>query len=237
MKCKIYVINVTELNNEEVFDYWMSRMPQKRRDKIDRIKPLPEKCRSLGAGILFLHAMKELNVDHELLETANGENGKPYLVNAPGIYFNMAHSGDYAALAIADEEVGIDIEAYGSPSRMKQVIKRVLSSKERDYIDKKYGLTADDSDLNCMFYRIWSMKESIIKCIGTGLATDLREVEIELWREDMGVHDCSAGGQSFLAKEYEDVTGYAISVCFRSNTNVVFPEKISQLTPSGIEEI
>ena len=38
------------------------------------------------------------------------ENGKPYLAEGQGIYFNLSHSGEYVACAVSGEEVGCDIE-------------------------------------------------------------------------------------------------------------------------------
>lgn len=36
-------------------------------------------------------------------------HGKPYLLNYPDVHFNISHSGEYVACAVADSPVGVDI--------------------------------------------------------------------------------------------------------------------------------
>ena len=40
--------------------------------------------------------------------------GKPFLINAVEIHYNISHSGSYAACVVADLPVGIDIEQIKS---------------------------------------------------------------------------------------------------------------------------
>ena len=46
----------------------------------------------------------------EILEIHRTKYGKPYLTNVGGLYFNISHSGNLIAMAIARCPVGIDIE-------------------------------------------------------------------------------------------------------------------------------
>lgn len=48
--------------------------------------------------------------DAAKLTVAREANGKPYFPDAPQLHFNLSHAGEYVALAIGDEPVGIDIE-------------------------------------------------------------------------------------------------------------------------------
>lgn len=43
------------------------------------------------------------------LQAAYGPKGKPYIRQVPW-HYNLSHSGDYAALAVSDAPVGIDIQ-------------------------------------------------------------------------------------------------------------------------------
>ena len=49
-----------------------------------------------------------LNIEHEEQLIIN-ENGNPFL-KAGEPFFNLSHSGNYVVLAIADCEIGVDIE-------------------------------------------------------------------------------------------------------------------------------
>ena len=64
-----------------------------------------DKARRLVAGLL-LRNVCGVTDDSQLMY---GKNGKPYLKDK-SIYFNLSHSGDYVVLAVADYEVGVDIE-------------------------------------------------------------------------------------------------------------------------------
>ena len=88
------------------------------------------------------------------------ENGKPYFANGP--YFNISHSGDYVVMAIADKEVGIDIEE-NRPKDMTMLLK-IFNEAESKMIKEH----AD-------FYYLWCAKESLIKCIG-GTVSHIKEV-------------------------------------------------------------
>ena len=88
------------------------------------------------------------------------ENGKPYFANGP--YFNISHSGDYAVMAVANKEVGVDIEE-NKPKDMTMLLK-IFNEAEAKMIKEH----AD-------FYYLWCAKESLIKCIG-GTVSHIKEV-------------------------------------------------------------
>lgn len=71
------------------------------------IRSIREKRIKTGAdsGISF---KEYLGVENDA-QLVISKNGKPMLVDARK-HFNLSHSGKYVVLAIADQEVGIDIE-------------------------------------------------------------------------------------------------------------------------------
>ena len=72
---------------------------------IKKHKRETDKKQELIAGYL----LKEyLGVENDA-QLVISKNGKPMLVDARK-HFNLSHSGKYVVLAIADQEVGIDIE-------------------------------------------------------------------------------------------------------------------------------
>ena len=87
-------------------------------------------------------------------------SGKPYLANGP--FFNVSHSGEYIVLvAYKDRDVGVDIEKINE-NRLDG-IRFVLNQEEKSI-----------SDADTLF-QIWSNKESLIKCLSTGLK-DIKSV-------------------------------------------------------------
>lgn len=105
-----FIMDITPLNNQEVFDYYYDISPKTRKEKSDRLKIREDKARCIGAYALLRFAVGDYtpyNLDN--LEILTDNNGKPYVKNNP-FYFSLAHSGKYAVCALSDTQVGIDIE-------------------------------------------------------------------------------------------------------------------------------
>lgn len=86
--------------------------------------------------------------------------GKPYLINHYNIYFNISHTKEYLIFAVADSELGIDLE-YIDDNLDMNIKDIVFSPQECELIE-----TAKE------FYTLWSKKEAYLKYLGTGFLTD-----------------------------------------------------------------
>lgn len=84
-----------------------------------------------------------------------GENEKPL---AKGRYFNVSHSHGLVAIALSKtSDVGVDLELVRP---VKESLKEfVCSTKEAEF-------AKDNKD----FYKVWTAKEALTKCIGTGIS-------------------------------------------------------------------
>ena len=126
---------------------------EKRREKALRYVNEKDQLLSFGAGYL----LKKYLPNEEMLFT---ESGKPYLKKGP--HFNVSHSGEYVVLAIHPSlDVGIDIERIAS--HKIEGIQFVLNEEEKSI-----------KDVDTLF-RIWSNKESLTKCLASGLK-DIKNV-------------------------------------------------------------
>ena len=94
-------------------------------------------------------------------EIKRNEFGKPYIDG--DIKFNISHSNDYCILAISNYEIGVDIEYV--KKRSANLESRIFSDEE------KKNLTDIHS-----FYKMWTSKESLVKCIGTGIISNIKEI-------------------------------------------------------------
>ncbi len=105
-----------------------------------------------------------LGLEAKALEFALAPLGKPYLVGKP-LYFNLAHSGDYAVLAWSECcEVGVDIEERRADFAWEDVAAQAFSTAEQTYL---MGLGAGER--RAAFYDIWTMKEAYVKALGCGI--------------------------------------------------------------------
>ena len=89
------------------------------------------------------------------------QNGKP-LCDLP-LHFNCSHSGDYVACAVSAREIGIDLE------RIRPVHDRLL----RTLTPEEAAWLRAQPEQNTAFFRLWTMKESWLKCHG-GTLLDYR---------------------------------------------------------------
>ena len=151
-KVNVYILHTQAV--KENFGKILEYVDESRKVKALKFVQEKDKLLSLGAGYL----MKKYLPNEEILET---KFGKPYLKNGPK--FNVSHSGEFVVLAIHEQrEVGVDIERINE--NKIDVIKFVLSDKEKGV-----------RDTNTLF-QMWSNKESLIKCLSTGIK-DIKIVE------------------------------------------------------------
>lgn len=138
-------------------------------ERFSRVK-VPKARRGHEMGRMVLREL--LGVGAIRLQT--GENGKPYLDHHPT--FNLSHSGDFLAIAIAETPLlGIDIE--GGPRRwdVKPLFKRVCHPHERHWL-----ATLPEANVMHGFLTCWTRKEAVQKATGTGLIDDLFTIDTQL---------------------------------------------------------
>jgi 4'-phosphopantetheinyl transferase len=98
-------------------------------------------------------------------------HGKPYLAAPPldWLRFNLSHSGDLAAVAVANgREVGVDVEATRAGRRMEGIAGRWFNAEEAARLEDLEG-----AEQEALFYRLWSRKEAYLKATAEGIAGGL----------------------------------------------------------------
>jgi 4'-phosphopantetheinyl transferase len=105
------------------------------------------------------------------LRFVSGATGRPALAppfDASGLVFNLAHTRGLAVLAVArGAELGIDVEIYDKKVPL-EVARRFFSPVEVGGLE---ALPADAQPRR--FLRLWTLKESYLKAVGTGIAGGL----------------------------------------------------------------
>jgi len=106
------------------------------------------------------------------IEFTHNEYGKPFLKNS-NIYFNMSHSHNKASYIVAlNYKVGIDIEYHDDNLDVMRLSDFVLTSQEIMFLK-----SSEDKEKLATFYRLWTMKESLIKANGQGLSYPINSIE------------------------------------------------------------
>ncbi|CAJ0591042.1 unnamed protein product [Cylicocyclus nassatus] len=114
------------------------------------------------------------------IDIAKTERGKPYLINERShLNFNVSHQGDLVVLASSEkEEIGVDvmrIDDYRADTALEHIerMSKLFTMGELRMMRSK----KTEKDRWTAFYRIWCLKESVLKATGTGLVNDLRTLD------------------------------------------------------------
>ena len=174
-----------------------------RKAKANRFVQEKDRLLCIGAGYLLKRYLPEGPV-----KVTPG--GKPYLEDGP--YFNLSHSGEYVLLGVSKtREIGVDIERI-NPSKIDG-IRFVLSDEEKQITDEE------------TLFRMWTNKESLTKCKGTGI------------QDIKSVNGLPLDGPRTLDEEHYYTTsmleqGYALSVTLKGDE----PFQISIKLITALEE-
>ncbi len=170
MDVQVYIKDIAEFLAEDNITGYEERLrllPVWRLEKVRRFKQHPDRVRCAEAFLLLEQSLKADFPDRfYLMEDVRkngfyrGENGKPYFREGAGLFFNLSHSGDKVMCVIADREVGCDVEKIAD--YREGIAKRFFHKREQEFIEA----ARDKADA---FYRIWTLKESVMKACGKGM--------------------------------------------------------------------
>lgn len=125
-------------------------------------------CARVVGTLLAIYAIKQISPQTVCESWAVTPNGKPFAVNCP-VEFSITHTDKLVGVAAsADYPVGLDIEVV-RPMR-DGFAARYFSEHEQAQIR-----TASNPDEALI--RLWTAKEAVGKCRGTGLSGNLREID------------------------------------------------------------
>ncbi len=155
-------------------------------EKYHRHKNPVDKTQELVAGYLLKQYLG-VGKEDELTKNAHG---KPLLTFGEK-YFNLSHGGNYVALALAENEVGVDIEQV-RPYH-EATARRVFDETTYHKLQMLSGEARDRK-----FTELWTKLEAKLKFRGTGFGESLKKEQLDgggtvtlLVREDCYV-SCAA---------------------------------------------
>jgi phosphopantetheinyl transferase len=100
------------------------------------------------------------------IELEMEDRGKPLLKGDEKLHFNLSHSGEILAVAVAfDLDVGIDVERIDPGRDVLKLAPRALAPEDADAV-----AAAPPEERSALFHRAWARREAVAKCLGTGLA-------------------------------------------------------------------
>ncbi|WP_446830188.1 4'-phosphopantetheinyl transferase family protein [Candidatus Foliamicus sp.] len=130
-------------------------------------------CRSALRAILC----RKLGCDNEDLAFTVSSFGKPLAIVAgepARIAFNVSHGGRHGLIAMAPGgRIGVDVEERSPDRNLKAYSDLLFTPRERIELERTEGSAKVE-----LFYRLWTIKEALVKAAGDGLSMDTAGFEI-----------------------------------------------------------
>jgi 4'-phosphopantetheinyl transferase len=125
-------------------------------------------------GVLRSLLQRQLPSEARPVEFVFNQWGKPEIPEGEP-RFNVAHSGDFALIAIAAQaDVGVDIEQISALRRVDELAASVFTSTEL----ARFARLRGDARTS-FFFRTWTCKEALIKAAGAGLSIPVDRIQID----------------------------------------------------------
>ena len=158
-------------------------------------------------SLLEKNLIEKFHFKKEDLKYKYGRKGKPYLEKSP-LNFSISHCNEVVVCSVNKMKIGIDIEDIKNIN--KYVISKTLTEVERKNME--FSNRRDE-----YFFRLWTLKEAFIKCIGQGLSYGMRNVEFKISDNDTNIL-CNINGFNFkqekvVIKDKESIISIAWGAC------------------------
>ena len=156
---------------------WLDGAERSRRNRF--VHPRPGREFTLCRAALRSLLCRELGCSNDDLSFGASKFGKPFArvngVAAP-VAFNVSHSGRHGLIALASKgRVGVDVEERSSNRNLDACIRLLFAPDEQ----AEFKDVSEQAKVE-RFYRIWTLKEALIKAVGAGLSIDTAKFEVPL---------------------------------------------------------
>ena len=158
---------------------WLDRAETERlrRFRVER----PRREFALCRAALRANLCNLLDCTNDRLSFGVHEHGKPFAVvegRAAPLGFNVSHSAPHGLMAFASQgrprrRIGIDAEVWRAKRNFDGIGGKVFGPEERAAL-----AVAQGDDKVRLFYRLWALKEALIKALGTGFSLDPSGFEV-----------------------------------------------------------
>lgn len=202
---ELYAFNVPLQAELSDFSFLLDSLSEEKRCRIARFVRREDALRGLfGEWLVRKVAAEKCGMNPEEFEIGVSKYGKPYFSNFSKMHFNISHAGAWVLAAFAGEPVGVDVEAV-RPIDLN-VTSLVFSKQECSTL---FALPPE-KQLD-YFFRLWTLKESLVKALGKGFSYDLRDFSFTF--DDNHYEVTGPVGRDFSFRHYDIGSGYISAAC------------------------
>lgn len=166
-----YVMQTDPLDDEALFRECYGAQSPWRQQKIDRLIFPKDKKLSLAAGLLFQAGLGDYGLRKQPLTIVTNDNGKPFILEHPELFFNISHAGTLVICAFSRREIGVDVEKVRAIDLA--IARQFFCAAEcRDIMTAAHPVDT--------FFDYWVLKESYMKALGLGFRLPLAAFRMAL---------------------------------------------------------
>ena len=219
---RLFSSDIREINDNDRLDINSEIMKYSRdRERVSSYYQRDDRARCVVGELLTRHIADD-SVRNFLLE--DGMRIKP--VSPSSLLFNLSHDSDFVVLATSGtHSVGVDIMKVKPSNRnvsvrdMLENLRNIFDTHEWEYIQAGNN---DETKLK-RFYKLWTAKESYVKCLGTGLYTEPQDISLSGFTNedspsnlalDVSQNGCETTSKRFKVNVFDElIDDYILAVC------------------------
>lgn len=208
LNTEIYIANIASRLDRPVDKYLKFFTPE-RQARIMRYKFNADRNRTLWAELLARKIIsRKLNINFNKIIISRDESGRPFInnINNNKLNFSISHSGDYIAVSIGENLNGVDIETRAREHLDLNIAKRFFLPHEYNYL---LNLNQDLQDLQTEFLKLWTLKESCLKCLNLSNWTQVDTFKLLNYKSTSSPE---IKAKNFILKYFKDFKA-VIGVC------------------------
>jgi 4'-phosphopantetheinyl transferase len=217
----LYAVYFQENTFIKDFSSYIHLLSEEKVEKMKNYRMQIDQVRCILGEILLKYILwKHHGIEQQKILYKYNKNGKPLLANQEGVYFNISHSGSWILCGVSNCQIGVDVE--GGNREEMQIAKRFFTKEEYTYLE-----CLDSCTQKGVFYKLWTLKESYVKCIGKGLQIPFNSFRFGFLNEAIQMYQCSIKNNeySFLSQQIQGE--YYVALCIKkedysfSDTNIL----------------
>lgn len=165
----IYITKFNSQLPQVPYNSYLDQLPISHQEKNSKYVRWQDRHSHLFGKLLLLEGLKNYDYTDDILNNIKyNQNLRPYIDDK--IDFNISHSGEFVLCAIGkDLRLGVDIEKITDINFSD--FKQVMTKKQWQDINQATNSIR-------LFFKYWTIKESVIKADSRGLSIPLLDIQI-----------------------------------------------------------